>query len=118
MNRGTIVRFQRQRANLSVAELSERTDLSIDVIEDIESNLRRPKPYELDAMATAMDIPYWYLGDKDPLENRVHTYTHGNNVYDENGNMVTSAEVVREKLLDYMEMDAFLADCRDRGLMQ
>lgn len=117
MNRGTIVRFQRQRAGLSIAELAEKADISIDAIEDIESNLRNPKVYELEAMAAAMFIPYWYLGDKNPTETRVYTYTHGTNVYDEQGNMVLQAEQVKEKLIDYLEIDEYLEKAKKDGLM-
>lgn len=117
MNRGTIVRFQRQRANLSVAELAEKVDMSIDAIEDIESNIRKPKTYELEAMASAMDIPYWYLGDENPMETRVYTYTHGEHAFHEDGTMTIGAEKVKAQLVEYLEMDEYLDQARKDELM-
>lgn len=117
MNRGTIVRFQRQRAGLTVAELAEKVDMSIDTIEDIESNTRSPKVYELEAMAVAMSIPYWYLGDPNPMETRVYTYSHGDHVYHEDGTMTVEAEKVKAKLVEYLEMDEYLDKAKEDGLM-
>jgi transcriptional regulator with XRE-family HTH domain len=113
MNRGTLVSFQRQRAGLSITELAEKIDMSVDTLEDIESNLRRPKVYELEAMAVAMDIPYWYLGDENPVEQRVYTYVHGSgefgdHSYTAQGELLLRADPVREKLLEYMEADEYL----------
>ena len=113
MNRGTLVSFQRQRAGLSIAELAEKIDMSVSKLEDIESNLRSPKVYELLAMATAMDIPYWYLGDENPVEQRVYTYVHGSNSFGDHsyttqGELLLRAEPVREKLIGYMEADEYL----------
>lgn len=117
MNRGTIVRFQRQRANLSLAELAEKVDMSVDTIDDIESNLRHPKVYELEAMAVAMNIPYWYLGDKDPMENRVIISTHGNKARDLNGKLTPGAEEIMYQMVDYLEMDEYLEEALNRGRM-
>lgn len=115
MNRGTLVSFQRQRAGLSIAELAEKIDMSVSKVEDIESNLRSPKVYELEAMAAAMDIPYWYLGDENPMEQRVYTYVHGSpsysfddHSYTAHNELLLRAEPVKEKLVEYMEADEYL----------
>ena len=113
MNRGNIVRFQRQRAGLSVAELAERSELSLEVVEDIEGNLRRPKTHELDAMATAMELPYWSLREENPVDQRVHISAHGSNVYDENGQLTPQAEPVSERLIEMLEMDEYLSETLD-----
>lgn len=117
MNRGTIVCFQRQRANMSIAELAEKTDLSVDTIRDIEGNLRPVKIYELQIMADAMGIPFWYLGDPNPMESRVYTYTHGEHVSNEDGTLTLPAEKVKEKLVGYLEMDEYLDKAKEDGLM-
>lgn len=113
MNRGTLVSFQRQRAGLSIAELAEKIDMSVSKLEDIESNLRSPKVYELEAMAVAMDIPYWYLGEENPVEQRAYTYVHGSgpfgdHSYTAQGELLLRAEPVREQLIGYLEADEYL----------
>jgi transcriptional regulator with XRE-family HTH domain len=117
MNRGTIVSFQRQRANMSIPELAEKIDMTVSTLEDIESNLRSPKVYELEAMAVAMAIPYWYLGDPNPIESRVIISTHGDNVYNANGSLQDGPEQIKAHLVDLLEMDSYFADCKERGLL-
>lgn len=117
MNRGTIVSFQRQRANLSIPELAEKIDMSVETLEDIESNIRKPKVYELEAMAVAMDIPYWYLGDPNPVEGRVIISTHGDYVYKANGSLQDGPEQIKAQLVDMLEMDEYLDECKKWGQM-
>lgn len=110
MNRGNIVRFRRQLAGLSIAELAERSELEIGVVEDIESNLRRPKTHELDAMATAMELPYFTLREETPVDTRVEvTSVHGDNAYTE-GKLSVQAEDVKENLINMLEMDDYLSE--------
>lgn len=58
---GFKVRYLRQQAEFSYAELSEKTGLSTSYLNDIEKGKRYPKPDKITALATALNVDYNYM---------------------------------------------------------
>ena len=58
---GFKVRYLRQQAHFSYAELSEKTGLSTSYLNDIEKGKRYPKPDKITALASALNVDYNYM---------------------------------------------------------
>ena len=67
----SLINYHRKIANLSVAELSNRTGISVDIINNFENALKIPTFSELEKLSTALTINIRDLLPNDKIEEKV-----------------------------------------------